>query len=219
MPKTLTNITRHTSTQPSPGPNDLTLQSYADHIAQYLENTSHEFHAGHEPLLRWINASLQYLAPGSKIFEIGSGHGRDAQYMISKGFNVTCSDGTPAFVEYLNAIGLPAIAFNILKDTVPGTYDMVYANSVFPHFTPDDLTLALKKIHPMLGPGGILAFSAKQGSGEGWVNEKQISARYIKLWQRSSLVKLLRQEGFKPLFLEHDINGGDLPHQTLLAQL
>lgn len=198
-----------------PNPNDATLKVYDQRIGEYLEHTPLTYSTRHDPLLRWLNFSLKLISKkDGVIFEIGSGHGRDANYIKQKGYNILCSDGAPSFVKYLNSKGQDAIIFNAIKDPLDKTYNLILANAVIPHFTPENLRHVLKKVHSSLVAGGVFAFSTKQGQGEEWINEKFELSRYVHFWSPDDLRHLLEECDFKIIFYEYNISGGDIPEHT-----
>lgn len=194
--------------------NEETLKVYDRSVNKYLSNTGYDYTKKHEPLLRWIDFTLKCVPEGGTIFEMGSGHGRDARYMESKGFNVICSDGAKSFIDYLNDNGQKALLFNAIDDKIPVKCDMIFANAVFPHFTTDDLETTLDKVYKHLSEGGIFAFNAKQGEGEEWVNEKTIDKRFMHYWNPQNLENIVKKHDFKIIFFESDIQGGELANHT-----
>lgn len=193
--------------------NDETIKVYNDDLESYIEGTPQDYQENHRPLLRWINTTLQMIPPGSKILEIGSGTGREARYIASKGFDITLSDGAESFVKYLRKLSHKTIQLNVINDPIVEKYDMILANAVVSHFTPQDLQIVIKKIYNALNDDGIFAFSTKQGTGERWVNEKFHLKRYIHLWKPAEIKKIAEDAGFKVVFFEHDIPG-DLQSHT-----
>jgi cyclopropane fatty-acyl-phospholipid synthase-like methyltransferase len=193
--------------------NDETIKVYNEDLESYIKGTPQEYQENHGPLLKWINATLSMLSKGGRILEIGSGTGREAHYISSKGFDITLSDGAQSFVSYLKSQGDDALLINAVDDPIPTGYEMIFANAVVSHFTPEDLQLVLKKIFDALPQGGLVAFSTKQGKGEKWVNEKFHEKRYIHLWTVDEIKKLVEDAGFSIIFIEHDIPG-DLKSHT-----
>lgn len=175
--------------------NQKTLDAYDAHIEQYATLTPQEVSGSAK---EWIDKALTYLPLGSKILELGSGTGRDADYIQSRGHQVQTSDATPGFVRFLQNKGYSnALLLNALTDDLGGSYDMIFANAVLLHFNPDQLQEILAKIHAGLKHNGILAFSVKLGQGSGWSEEKLGAPRYYYYWQQESLATLLKQTGFK----------------------
>ena len=202
----LTDITR------SSYQNEKTIEAYDHEVDRYINNTPQTYNKSHQPMLRWLNAALEILPAQAKILEIGSGTGREARYIKKQGHNILCSDAADSFVEYLHRNQIDAFKLNILTDKLPVGFDMIVANAVVPHFTPDDLKIALTKIEYSLSAEGIFALSAKQGVGETWINEKLKRKRYIHFWQPSLLIQFLESAGFEIVFMESNTFGDFASH-------
>lgn len=93
--------------------------------------------------------------------------------------------------------GLNARTLDALKDDLGSGYDMVFANGVLVHFTPEETAMVLDKIHATLKNNGIFAFSVKQGDGGEWTEEKLDAPRYFYYWQPEILKELIESHGFK----------------------
>jgi 2-polyprenyl-3-methyl-5-hydroxy-6-metoxy-1,4-benzoquinol methylase len=140
--------------------NQKTLQAYESGVDNYINATAHNTSG---VVKSWIDAILTLLSPTASILEIGSAFGRDAKYIESQGFIVQRTDAAKSFLEYLHNFGYAAYHFNILTDPFTAHYDLIFANAVLLHFTPDELKSILQKIHMHLRPNGLLAFSMKVG--------------------------------------------------------
>ena len=121
--------------------NQITLDSYEKGYTLYAQNTPTELS---ENIKQWVDETLSFLAPNAAILEIGSGFGRDAAYIETKGFQVQRTDAVLGFVDSLQAQGHPAFSFNLLTDPFPQSYDLIFANAVFLHFNPQELETSLK---------------------------------------------------------------------------
>jgi SAM-dependent methyltransferase len=152
--------------------NEVTLQTYEEKGKLYAESTPERVTPG---WTRWLEWNMDLRLIGSKILEIGSGSGRDADLMDQidwmHGDVVDRTDAAQSFVDYQLSQGHDARRLNILTDPIEGQYGMVYASAVFHHFSDDDLHLALEKIYNCLLPGGVLAFTHGRGSEELWESE------------------------------------------------
>ena len=190
--------------------NKLTINAYNKCAQQYISHTPPSIDpASHEPMLKWIDAALALLPDDGKVFEIGSATPRDASYMRSKGKNVQCSDASTQFVANLREQGENALLFDVLKDPIERGYDMIYANAVMQHFAKDDLAKIMKNIFDSLEPGKIFTFGVKRGDGTEWITEKFSEKRFIQYWQPEDIVSLVEQVGFKIMFIDGDVVGGD----------
>ncbi len=182
-------------------PNTLTLRSYELSIQEYIDGTAAEVSGSFKT---WMDQTLSFLPANAQIIEIGSGFGRDAKYVESCGFKVERTDATEAFVALLQGEGYSARSFNILMDSFTAQYDLVFANAVFLHFTPQELNLALQKIHAALKSHGILAFSVKKGEGEEWTTAKLGKPRYFCYWSSEALCLMLESVGFEVVGISED---------------
>src|SRR5579862_5200641 len=82
--------------------NAITLASYELGMNEYISGTPPEVFIRFQS---WLDKTLALLPKSARIFEIGSGFGRDARYMETKGFTVHRSDATQAFVHLLQQEG------------------------------------------------------------------------------------------------------------------
>jgi SAM-dependent methyltransferase len=194
-------------------PNDATLAAYNHDVSGYINNTPQDYGKEHQTLLLWIDMALSLLPKHEMILEIGSGTGRDATYIEEKGYKIMRSDGARSFVKLLQENGNTALDFNVLYDSIPKGYSMVFANAVFPHFTEVECKYIFKKIYDYLPKYGLFVFNAKQGKGYVWTEEKLKEKRYIHYWQPGELVDLLKEIGFEVAYFNHD-TPGDLTSHT-----
>lgn len=185
-----------------------TLHSYERQCQAYIDNTTQQVTSG---LKKWIDAAVAGLKPDAKIFEIGSGFGRDAAYISAKGFSVICSDASKKFVTHLQSQGFHASTYNMLTDPFPETYDLIFANAVLLHLTRQDFRTVLGKIYTALKNSGHTAFSLKQGHGEGWSNEKISAPRFFCYWQHKEIEALLAAQGFEDWLINEEDSGQNSP--------
>ena len=167
--------------------NTRTLQSYQDKTQEYIEGTP----PVDEALKAWIDECLKLIPKNGKILEVGSGFGRDAEYIQQKGFDIECSDAVPNFVELLQKKGFKARLLNLLTDNLSAGYHMIFADAVLLHFSPQEAAKVTKKIHTALNANGIFALRMKKGDGGAWTDAKLGEPRYFYYWQPEALRKML----------------------------
>lgn len=183
--------------------NDLTLQSYQDKTQEYVAGTP----PIDDTIKAWIDASLKHIPQDGKILEVGSGFGRDAEYIQQKGFQIECSDAVPNFVKLLQEKGFKAQLINLLTDDLGYDYDMVLADAVLLHFTPEEAAIVAKKIHEALNSNGVFALRMKQGDGSVWSEEKLGEPRYFYYWEPDDLKMMLANAGFEWLEMTESYTG------------
>jgi SAM-dependent methyltransferase len=173
--------------------NEMTLKAYNNHIQEYVERSPQVVDGD---LKDWIDSQFSAIPKKAKILEIGSGTGRDARYLESKGYSVERSDASVGFVALLGSQGEEAKLLNILTDEIDSKYDVIFADAVFLHFTTKQLSDVFKKIHHALLPGGSLLFTLKEGDGEEITDRKLGSDRYFRFWRDDDIKNMLFNEGF-----------------------
>ena len=184
--------------------NDKTLQSYEEHIQEYVDGTPQAVDGGTKA---WIDRALALLPKHATVLELGSAFGRDAAYIKSKGFKVIATDAVQGFVDLLRKSGFEARLLNALTDDFGHDYDMLFAQAVLLHFNPEQVEQILQKAHSSLKPKGIIAFSVKQGNGSEWTKAKLDAPRYFHYWQREDLQAVVQDAGFTiEEILEHKGN-------------
>lgn len=143
---------------------DFNKEQYEQHLQSYLDLNKDGHVGGGTPESR-VSVITQFLAPGSHVFEIGSGGGDDALALQAAGYKVTASDYSDKFVQVLASKGLDAMLLDAKTDTLPLTVDAVYANAVFVHFTPNEFKSFLLRLHAHLQNAKLLYFSVIHGQG------------------------------------------------------
>ena len=194
--------------------NRKTVEAYNKHAEEYIEHTYQDIDMYAPEMREWIDAALLNIEPKGTIFEIGSATLRDATYIRKQGFRVICSDAAPKFVQLMRDQGEEALDFNVLEDQFPESYDMIFANGVLSHFTPQDMTSVLANIYDHLKENGIFAFSIKYGTGEEWITEKFNDGRFTHYWKIEEIFDLLQESGFSIEFENN--NRGSFPSHRWL---
>ncbi len=174
--------------------NEKTLNTYKDKARAYIDNTPAVINGAEYP---WIDRALRMIPDNGTVLEIGSGAGRNADFIEDRGYNLECTEAVDEFVNLMQQKGLNARSLNILNDEVDKKYDMVLANAVLVHFTPEQSALVFKKVHNALNDEGIFAVSVKLGEGEKWTDEKLDAPRYFCFWQPEAIKKLAEKSGFE----------------------
>lgn len=186
---------------------DLTIQTYRENFDKYVARTGTEPRGEFKELL---DSFASCLPEKGSILEIGSASGRDARYLASKSFNVTCTDVIPEALQRLSEQGFETAVFDFRDDPKPewiGKFNGVLANASLLHAPQPIFENALKNIATMLRPRGVFAFSLKAGEGEEITLEKMDAPRYFRYHSEPEIRRILTGLSFKILSISHAEEG------------
>jgi SAM-dependent methyltransferase len=115
-----------------------------------------------------LTAFLARLPPAAAILELGCGAGGDTAEMLTRGFNVRATDGSPEMAEVASRhLGRPVetLLFHELDEVE--MYNGIWANACLLHVPREELASVLSLIWRALKPGGVFFASYKEGEGGG----------------------------------------------------
>lgn len=148
-----------------------TIKEYDEIAEEYCKKTEQEgdreFHE------KMLDKSLRYFDTNSKprVIDLGCGDGRDSRYMKEKGVDVVGIDLSQGMVNLARKKD-PKIAFlqMDIRDTVfpDNTFHGAWASASLNNLPKSELSKVEKEVYRILEPGGIFAFSFKEGEGEGF---------------------------------------------------
>ena len=174
-------------------PNEVTLATYERAAERFRETIPR---GANGALIELFDLIDSHLRDGGSILEIGSGTGRDAVELERRGHRVRRTDAPSSFVEMIRSDGYQVDQLNALTDDFGGPYDLVFADAVFLHFTPEQLATVLRKAH---AAAEFLAFTTRQGDGDEWSTRHLDLPRHFTMWQEEPLRELLAECGWKVL--------------------
>jgi SAM-dependent methyltransferase len=100
-----------------------------------------------------------------RVLEIGAGTGKDAAFFRDHGFDVVCTDLSPAMVRHCQAKGLTAYVRDFLSlDFPPASFDAVYALNCLLHVPKRDLPAVLQSVWQVLKPDGLFYIGVYGGN-------------------------------------------------------
>lgn len=177
-----------------------TMEKMPPNITEYIKYAPREVEGD---LKTWIDIILTCVGPKDSILEIGSGTGRDADYIENLGYRVFRTDNSPDFIGYQQNLGKIVTRLDILKDTPEKFFSLVYANAVFLHFNTDEFTEVIQKIKSFISSGGFLAFSLKTQGENDVTYDKNKHPLYFQYWKEEEIEKLMKKLGFELKFKLH----------------
>jgi len=97
-----------------------------------------------------------YLIGSNKVLEIGCGSGRDANYMVNNGFDVTALDGSEEMLKNAEA-NYPKLNGKLVKAVLPDEFpsfetkfDAAYSIATLMHFNKVEIEIILQKMKAVL---------------------------------------------------------------------
>ena len=184
-------------------PDDATLAAYQSRVQEYLRGTPWPF----PELLAFLD-QFAFLAGQGPVLEIGSGPGRDADYLESRGVRVIRTDATPAFVSLLRDAGHEARLLDARTDPLGGPYQGILANAVLLHLSRDQFENLLRRARTATVPNGVLAFTLKEGDGAAWTEHKLGLPRHFTYWREPAVRAALHRAGWPDASIDH-VAGGE----------
>ena len=188
-------------------PDDATLAAYQSRVQEYLRGTP-----GPYPELTAFLDRFASLAGHGPVLEIGSGPGRDADYLETRGVPVIRTDATPAFVGRLREAGHDARLLDVRTDPLGGPYQGIFANAVLLHLSRDQFEDVLGRARAAIVPGGVLAFTLKEGDGEAWSEHKLGVPRHFTYWREPDVRAALDRADWPDATIDHVASGDGWLH-------
>lgn len=212
--------------------NEKTLKIYDEKAGTYLNTSIAHYNLDpekakrkSEKLHKFINGNIGTLPKGAKVFEFGSGDGKNAKYIEELGYDITASDVADDFIKATKSTGVKTIKFNVLEDKFNEKYLGVFAWRVFVHFTKEDALKVLKKTYDALEDNGLFIFNVMNREGkavdEEWVdfsNEYHMGAeRYFRYFSEDEMNEIIAKTEFK--VSEFHTEGGENNNKWLVYVL
>ncbi|MFJ6323443.1 MULTISPECIES: class I SAM-dependent methyltransferase [unclassified Rhizobium] len=171
----------------------------------YAENAS--IYAARERNLprQRLDAFLDSLPVGASILELGCGAGQDAAYMLSRGFDITPTDGSAELAnEAEKLIGRPVRIMRFETLDASTAFDGIWAEASLLHVPRSDLANIFDRILHALKDGGIFHSSFKAGDAEG----QDTLGRYYNYPSVEWLGAILNTGGWKDIIINEADGGG-----------
>ncbi|WP_208511478.1 class I SAM-dependent methyltransferase [Variovorax paradoxus] len=140
-----------------------TLQSYEASARDYDAIVADHPPPEIEDALRRMVACMP---AGGSVLEVGSGTGRDADFVESLGVIVRRTDATQAFLDLQAERGRQGALLNVVTDPLGGPHDAILAMAVLIHVDRAQIAPVLRKVFDALAPGGVFLAGMRIGEGE-----------------------------------------------------
>ena len=140
--------------------------------------------------------------PGGRLLELGCGSGRDAAFMVRRGFRMLATDGSAPMVEQAKKYH-PELAGHVIHLKLPdgltselGVFDGVYAVAVLMHLSPKEIESTISAVNSLLVPGGRFVFSVPARRDDVMTKEFDAKGRRF---------TALSPDGWTDLCLKHNL--------------
>lgn len=147
---------------------------------------------------------LSLVKPQGRILDLGCGSGRDSNYFIRRGYQVTALDGSPTLARLASDyIGQEVICGRIEELAYEREYDGIWACASLVHMEKKYMPEMLGKVKRALKDDGILYVSLKYGKGE-----RLKGGRYFNYYDEAELrtvIEELKDMAIIKLFKTEDV--------------
>ena len=155
------------------------------------------------------------VAPGTRVLEVGSGPGWDADALEALGIDVHRTDVTAAFCDLQAERGKRCDRLDLLSDRIDGRYGGAMMLCVLQHFERAQLDGVLRKLAGALDAGGPLLLMYPEGDDEYQEHGTAGDYRVVR-WAPAAFDSHLAQAGFTVAW-EDTIDGRGGSWRTVLA--
>lgn len=162
----------------------------------------------------------------NKLLEIGCGSGRDASFMIKKGYDVIAIDGSKNMIDEAKKIH-PELSNKLLFKTLPNDlefdikFDSIYSIATLMHLSENDLKNTLSKIYNLLNQNGKFLMSVSLSRDDIDENGFDDKGRFFLVLSSEKWLNLLENIGFKMLETKTNSDGlgrGGIEWLTMVVQ-
>ncbi len=115
--------------------------------------------------------SLSFLPPApARVADIGAGTGRDAAALTERGYEVVAVEPVARMREVAQRLHADAPVM-WLEGALPhlaclnGPFDVLLVSAVWMHLAESDREPAMRRLHELLTPGGVLVLTVRHGPG------------------------------------------------------
>lgn len=176
-----------------------------DTFAFYNDNAETYATRNRKPPTARLDAFIAALPGRARILELGCGGGQDCAYMLSKGFDVTPTDGSAGLARQAEKlIGRPVKVMRFEELSAHEEFDGVWAEASLLHVPRADLPGTLTLVRNALKQDGVFHASFKAGAAEG----HDSFGRYYNYPSRGWLQELLVAGDWRDVAIKEADGGG-----------
>jgi len=148
---------------------------------------------------------LDAFPPGSRILEVGCGSGRDAAFLLSRGYEIVATDASPSMIA--EAVRLhPELEGRLIWHGLPGplpfndgSFDGAFTMALLMHLSREAIALSFREVARVIRPGGRLLFSIPDHRKDTIESERDPDGRLFTTLAPDDWSILARGNGFQPI--------------------
>jgi len=151
---------------------------------------------------------LKTFSPNSKLLEIGCGSGRDANFMLEQGYNLTAIDGSQKMIDEAKMIH-PTLEPHLFTMQLPhgldfesNSFDGIYSIATLMHLTKEGIYQTIKNIHTLLKEKGKFLFSISIERDDTNQKNRDPHQRLFTSFSQREWVNICKNYGLKHLHTE-----------------
>ena len=155
-----------------------------------------------------LHAFAASLPPGGRVLDAGCGPcGHVARSLADQGLDVTGIDVSPACIA-LSKAEEPGLSFEIMDMAATafpdGHFDGIIAYYALHYHPRRDLAGLIQELARIIRQGGRLLIVAKEGDGEGWINDPMgvTDKVFWSAWPADDLKALVTAKGFSDVMCD-----------------
>ncbi len=139
------------------------------------------------------------------LLEVGAGTGKDSQFFQENGFEMTCTDLSPAMINFCRKKGLNAHVMDFLSLNFPdASFDALYALNCLLHVPAQNLPDVLGKLQKLLRADGLFYLGVYGGENwEGIAPEDWHEPKRFFSYHTDEYMKDILQHFFELVYFKH----------------
>lgn len=157
------------------------------------------------------------MSPGSRLLEVGSGPGWDADDLEARGLSVRRTDLSEGFIALQRRRGRTVARLDLATDDLGGPWDGMVALYVLQHIERARMDDVLARMARGLRPGGLLLTSFQEGDGESDQAGSEGGVYYVVQWRPDAMLDRLSHAGFE-IDWSHSFQGDPERWTILIAR-
>ncbi|MGH7208648.1 MAG: class I SAM-dependent methyltransferase [Nitrospiraceae bacterium] len=154
---------------------------------------------------RLLRDSLRICRRDAALLDLGSGAGQDLRSLRRERYRVVGLDLTWPLLAYARRRSRRAPLVQGDMRSLPfrsGVFDGIWAAASLIHLPKTAVRTALRDLHGLMLPGGVLAATFVQGRSSGFLRDGWIPGRFFSRWRKAELEGAVRQAGWAIISLK-----------------